>query len=574
MGGSELADLPAAILDSSGMRCGKDDLVLLQEVPRETEGWHHQELEGKPIVSHRRHHQWRGTGLWYDQAAWCVLRRLHSSKGTWFKLRHLESPAEIWVGTSHFTPGCSVGQYEQEVHDHFGVLPCSASKVVYTGDVNTGFAWVEESEGITAVAKEGKGGILHKVITETDLTLGLPNQSQLRTPTSRPRQENRQGQCIDIMCYKGVRCREWTICEDSYMKLGTDHELCLSHFVLEERREYPRHDTRPRAWVGGVHQVEHMSQEYIEHLAEKCTKPQPGKGYRDTPEIKQAFKAAKRSGSAVQWKQALKMRKQARRVWERDRLIRASEGDWTSFKALKPKKQTGWDLGFAEAQDGDPHEAVHQHLAQVYGGDPLPEVQQPWVGDVKAFTLEELQKGVSQLKTGKAVGIDKTSTELLRGLMEVPGGPDHLLEWYNRILATQVIPRQWNRPILVMLPKIAAPKHAKELRPIAMGSAVSKLFSRLLLNRALPTLRPTTSAQCSAPGRQTSDYLYSIIRLFELSREWGSPLAVFKLDLEKAFDTLDRGALLHRLEERLGQGAELNCWRGLLKDTVGQLQTP
>ena len=217
---------------------------------------------------------------------------------------------------------------------------------------------------------------------------------------------------------------------------------------------------------------------------------------------------------------------------------------------------------------------VHQHLAQVYGGRELPAEVQRYTGDVEAFTLEELQLGVSQMKTGKAVGIDKTSTELVRGLMDVPGGPDHLLEWYNRILATQVIPQQWNRPILVMLPKIVAPKRAKELRPIAMGSAVSKLFSRLLLNRALPKLRPSTSAQCSGPGRQTSDYLYSVIRLFELAREWGTPLAVFKLDLEKAFDTLDRGALLQRLEEKLGEGAELNCWKGLLRGTVGHLQTP
>ena len=306
-------------------------------------------------------------------------------------------------------------------------------------------------------------------------------------------------------------------------------------------------------------------------LATTCTKPKPGRGYKDTQEIKQAFKAAKRSGSAAQWKQALKLRKQARRAWERERLIQASQGDWQSFRSLKPKRQTGWDLGFAEAQEGDPHEVVHQHLAQVYGGRELPEEVQRFTGDVEAFTLEELQLGVSQMKTGKAVGIDKTSTELIRGLMDVPGGPDHLLEWYNRILATQVVPQQWNRPILVMLPKIVAPKRAKELRPIAMGSAVSKLFSRLLLNRALPKLRPSTSAQCSGPGRQTSDYR---IRLFELAREWGTPLAVFKLDLEKAFDTLDRGALLQRLEEKLGEGAELNCWKGLLRGTVGHLQTP
>ena len=268
VGGSDLGDLPKAILDASGTRCGKDDLVLLQEVPRESEGWHHQELEGKPIVTHRRSHQWRGTGLWYDPSSWCVLRKQHSSKGTWFKVRHLQAPAELWVGTSHFTPGCAVDQYEVEVHDHFGVLPCSAAKVIYHGDVNTGFSWVEEQGRVEAVPKEGKGGLLHQVIVEKDLlTFGVPGWAQMNTPTSRPRQENRQGQCIDVMGFKGVRCKGWTICEDSYMKLGTDHELCLSQFVLEERRVHRRHETRPREWTGGISQVDRMDQDYVEYPA-------------------------------------------------------------------------------------------------------------------------------------------------------------------------------------------------------------------------------------------------------------------------------------------------------------------
>ena len=257
-----------------------------------------------------------------------------------------------------------------------------------------------------------------------------------------------------------------------------------------------------------------------------------------------------------------------------ERLLRASEGEWHSFKALKPKRDAGWDVGFADAQDADPHQVVHDHLSAAYAGAgpdaPLP----VWRGEVRAFTREELDEGLKSLKRGKAVGADRTSSELLFGLMEVSGGPEHLLEWYNRILATGEIPGQWNKPVVVMLPKIRAPKRAKELRPIAMGSAVSKLFSRLLLNRSLQLLSPQSYVQCSGPGRQTSDFLYTVVRLFELAREWGTPLCVFKLDLEKAFDSLDRTAFLQRLEDKLGPCAELHCWRGLLSNTTRLLQTP
>ena len=119
--------------------------------------------------------------------------------------------------------------------------------------------------------------------------------------------------------------------------------------------------------------------------------------------------------------------------------------------ALRPRRQEGWDVGFAEAQAADPHEVVHQHLSQVYAGAEVDDFS-PWTGEVRAFEVEELRLGLSQLKRGKAVGADLTSTELLQGLVQVEGGESHLLEWFNRILATQRIPQQWNEPVMVMLP--------------------------------------------------------------------------------------------------------------------------
>ncbi|CAE7037043.1 unnamed protein product [Symbiodinium sp. CCMP2592] len=575
VGGAELASLPKAVRDSSRRALEKDDLVLLQEVPREGKGWSHQDLAGRRVISHREERQWRGTGLWYDPGAWCVLKRVHTLRGTWFKLKHLERSAELWIGTAHFTPGVTAAKYEEEVHDHFAGLPRGAHRVAFQGDVNTAFGWTSSDlGGISEVAKEGKGGILHKVLVEHGLHILCPHSSQVDTPTSRPRQEGREGQCIDIMAVRSTRVRYWRIHVDSYLQIGTDHELCEGCLVFEAKRVHHRHETRPRVWNGGIQVVNGMDQVIIEGLAKECTRPAPGHGYRDPLPVRQAFKDAKRSGTAAKWKAALKLRKEARRQWELDRLHRACTGDWASFRALRPQRHTGWDIGFAEEQAGDPHEAVHQHLAAVYRGRQEEGPAPVWQGEVRAFSLTELREGVSHLKRGKAVGADLTSAELIFGLMEVPGGPEHLLEWYNRILATGQIPERWNEPILVMLPKVRAPKVAKELRPIAMGSAVSKLFSRLLLNRALPLISPQSYAQCSGPQRQTSDFLYSIVRLFELAREWGNPLVVFKLDLEKAFDSLDRGVLMQKLEAKIGKCAELVCWENLLRGTTGILQTP
>ena len=178
------------------------------------------------------------------------------------------------------------------------------------------------------------------------------------------------------------------------------------------------------------------------------------------------------------------------------------------------------------------------------------------------------------MKKNKAVGTDLTSTELLQGVMSVSGGPEEMLEWFNDILRSQRMPAKWNEPLLVLLPKVAAPKKAKEVRPIALGSAVCKLFSKMLLNRILPKVAPRTHAQCSGQHRQTGDYLYTLWRLCDLCREWGSPLAIFKMDLAKAFDTLNQASLLKQLEHILGPGAELECWRALTTNVEAVLQSP
>ena len=78
-------------------------------------------------MSHRANGQWRGTGLSYDERSWCMLRKVASSRGTWFKLRRLDGNFEAWFGTAHFSPGCLVTAYEEQVHEHFSQLPQSVS---------------------------------------------------------------------------------------------------------------------------------------------------------------------------------------------------------------------------------------------------------------------------------------------------------------------------------------------------------------------------------------------------------------------------------------------------------------
>ena len=358
------------------------------------------------------------------------------------------------------------------------------------------------------------------------------------------------------------------------MVLGTDHELLQGQCKLRKGSPTQRFSTKPRVWTGGIDRVEGLDQQTRVGLAQRCTRVARGCAYRDPPEVKAAVGQARLLKSKAAWCQVRGLRKQARNKWEAERLSRASQGDWAALRGCKPSKQTGWEHAFAEAQQGDPHTAVHNHLEGVYKGDGVQPNSGIFAGATKGFDQEELRVALGQMKTGKSVGVDGTSAELLKALADLPGGADHLLEFMTRTLVTHEIPRDWNVPLMIILANVVSPTEAKHLRPISMGSAAGKLFSRLLLNRTMPHVVARTHTQCAGVGRQTSDYLYTVWRVLLLEREWHSGVCVLKLDIAKAFDSVDREQLLRKLQSRMGDCSEMRCWRSLLKDCDAVLQSP
>ena len=52
------------------------------------------------------------------------------------------------------------------------------------------------------------------------------------------------------------------------------------------------------------------------------------------------------------------------------------------------------------------------------------------------------------------------------------------------------VPREWDRSVVALLPKVLPPSALKQLRPIALASHASKAFARLMVNRLAKELRP------------------------------------------------------------------------------------
>ena len=149
-----------------------------------------------------------------------------------------------------------------------------------------------------------------------------------------------------------------------------------------------------------------------------------------------------------------------------------------------------------------------------------------------------------------------------------------MLEWFNRLLhGIEPLPEEWSRATMVLIPKTALPEDPKQVRPICVGPAASKLFCRMLLCRTTHALRYQGSAQSMGEGRQTCDYIFTVARLMQLDQEWRHGLCFLKLDVEKAFDSLDRKVFLHRLADKLGSTDVLRCWWTMFQDTDAMLST-
>ena len=95
----------------------------------------------------------------------------------------------------------------------------------------------------------------------------------------------------------------------------------------------------------------------------------------------------------------------------------------------------------------------------------------------------------------------------------------------------------------------------------------------MLLERSRSALTYSGPFQNMGTGRQTIDHVWTIVRLVALEQEWRYGIWLLKLDIAKAFDSLNRGRFLQRLREKMGCCGELRSWWQMFEHTEAGLAT-
>ena len=168
----------------------------------------------------------------------------------------------------------------------------------------------------------------------------------------------------------------------------------------------------------------------------------------------------------------------------------------------------------------------------------------------KQISADEIMEAVKQLKYHKAAGVDRVVNEYIKStatlLMPV------YVKLFNTIFDNGVLPNEWHTGIIIPIFKNKGSRlHPENDRPITLLCCCSKLFTTLLNNRlSLFTEEHNTISEAQTAfrkGYSTLDHIFTLHHLINILKERKTKLFSAFVDFEKAFDTVPRMQLWHKL---------------------------
>lgn len=170
--------------------------------------------------------------------------------------------------------------------------------------------------------------------------------------------------------------------------------------------------------------------------------------------------------------------------------------------------------------------------------------------DTECPTREELCKAITQMKNGKAPGVDQITADMLK--LDTACSTDILYPLVEKVWREEIFPEEWKEGIIVKLPKKGDPTKCGNWRGISLLSIVNKIFYKVILNRIMKVLDKDIRNEQSGfrAGRSCADNINVLRIIIEQSAEFQSPLYLLFIDYEKAFDSINRECIWVALRNR------------------------
>ena len=168
---------------------------------------------------------------------------------------------------------------------------------------------------------------------------------------------------------------------------------------------------------------------------------------------------------------------------------------------------------------------------------------------LRPVTLPELSDALRQLSSSKAVGHDGLPLHVLRRCFSVLG--PHILHLVNFSISHCTFPSSWKLASVVPLLKSGSQDDANNFRPISILPAMSKMCEKIV---CIQMSRYLADHHILAPSQyayrrchSTEDALVDAVEWITRRVDDGHVAAVTSIDLSRAFDSVDHGVLLSKL---------------------------
>ena len=240
-------------------------------------------------------------------------------------------------------------------------------------------------------------------------------------------------------------------------------------------------------------------------------------------------------------------------------------GEWTEyFKGL-------FRVAMAQAV---PDQALADRLFKRAGGG---EVAYQAAGELSGVITEgEVRAALRQLSLGKAAGVDGVPPEFFReAWVQGAGGPASnalvrpMVYLFNRVLR-EGYPEGWRVSAVCPVPKKAGAVERDDHRGIAVGTALAKLFSLVLLGRLDEWAEQhgvrAVGQYGFRKGRGTADAAFVLSHVVETYGARRKPVYAVFVDFRKAYDSVDRDTLWRCLAQLGVRGNMLQTLRDMYGD--------
>lgn len=159
-------------------------------------------------------------------------------------------------------------------------------------------------------------------------------------------------------------------------------------------------------------------------------------------------------------------------------------------------------------------------------------------------TEEEVKSAMNEIRSS-AVGIDGISIKMIKAVSPFALGA--VTRLVNLSLTSGIFPKSWKTSIVHPLPKVSSPTCVKDLRPISILPAMSKILEKIAIrqldthiktNNILPTLQSgfrKNYSTCTALTNMFSDLIDA--------KDKGRHSMVVLLDYSQAFDSIRKDML-------------------------------